>query len=127
MTQAAALKIEAQHVQDLEYKWPQALVTFVDVIKHEIKHIPALDESAASQAAYVAVLALAKYQGGHIFYLPKGGLLLDAMRDKKIWDEFNGKNIKALAIKYKLTDPAIYKIISRQRKLHTTKHQLNLL
>jgi Mor family transcriptional regulator len=108
-------------------RWPQALIDFVDVIQSALKNDGNCDPDKARQLAYVAVSSIASYRGGRIFYLPKGKQFEIGLRDKKIWDEFNGKNIKLLVSKYKLAEPHLYAILAQQRKLHAQQIQGSLL
>ncbi|MGU5541723.1 Mor transcription activator family protein [Aeromonas hydrophila] len=39
------------------------------------------------------------------------------MRDRAIWDEFNGRNIDQLARKHGLSVPQTYAVVAEQRQL----------
>ncbi|MDF9347004.1 hypothetical protein OH693_14530 [Escherichia coli] len=43
-----------------------------------------------------------------------------------LYCQFNGRNMEELRRQYRLSQPQIYQIIARQRKLHTRRHQPDL-
>ncbi|MEA7931629.1 hypothetical protein ONJ16_25395, partial [Salmonella enterica subsp. enterica serovar Montevideo] len=47
-------------------------------------------------------------------------------RDNRRPCQFNGRNMEELRCQYRLSQPQIYQIIARQRKLHTRRHQPDL-
>jgi Mor family transcriptional regulator len=56
-------------------------------------------------------LEIARLYQGTGFYLPKLDSVINKIRDKKIKEEFDGKNYKDLAIKYGLTDRWVRQIV----------------
>lgn len=108
-----------EHMPEAEIQriWPQTLVEYVDVLKASLIAQGETPERAA-QLAYNGVRAIGFHEGGQYRYIPKGEQLDTALRDKQLWDEFDGKNILPLATKYKVGQMQVYKIIQRQRKLH---------
>jgi len=50
--------------------------------------------------------------GGTSFYLPKGMVRKRSQRDREIFAEFNGKNMRELARKHNLSDMRIYQIVN---------------
>jgi len=56
-------------------------------------------------------ILLAGKMGGANIYIPKIDTVFRGVRDKKIFDEFNGKNYALLAKKYGVTERRIRKII----------------
>lgn len=116
-----------EQLQDPEItkKWPQALTDMLSVIEAAHRH-RGDDDNTARTLAFIAVRALAHYHGGHIFYLPKGEQIDRALRDREIFECFNGTNVSELASKYNLNDVRIYKILAEQRKLARDRHQPDL-
>lgn len=111
---------------EMESQWPQHLTDFVTVVASGLERHSSMEAAKAQQMARVAVSALAMWRGGRIFYLPTGEKLQAALRDQAMWMEYNGKNITELAQKYKMIEPSVYRILARQRQLHTRKLQPSL-
>lgn len=111
---------------ELTAKWPKALSELVDVLACELIRGGMAQEQAKAQARKLA-LVQAHYMGGRAYYIPTGDHLKAALRDRAIWDEFNGRNIDVLARRYKLSAPQIYAIISSQRKIQLECRQQRLL
>jgi Mor family transcriptional regulator len=65
----------------------------------------------ASAAAREAVNQICRDYGGSLVYIKKGGYRRDAM----IRDDFRGRNHTELARKYGLSEPAVYKILKREK------------
>lgn len=49
--------------------------------------------------------------GGTNIYIPKAEAFERSIRNEKIRQEYNGRNIKSLAVKYGLTERQVYKLI----------------
>ncbi|AEB49293.1 Mor transcription activator family protein [Aeromonas veronii] len=81
---------------ELTAKWPKALAELVDVLACELVRGGMEPDLAKAQARKLA-LVQAHYMGGRAYYLPTGEHLKAALRDRAIWDEFNGRNIDVLA------------------------------
>lgn len=64
-------------------------------------------------------LILAGKLGGSNIYIPKINTLYRGVRDKKICDEFNGKNYAALAKKYGVTERRVRNIVKEHMKRGT--------
>lgn len=64
----------------------------------------------------VAIKAMSFMAGGRQFYLPRGKALEIAIRNRKLFQEFTGKNIHALVNKYNISEVQVYKIIKSQRE-----------
>ena len=54
--------------------------------------------------------------GGESIYFPKPEGMIRASRDRKIYEEFNGQNLRHLARKFKLTTRQIRSIVREQRR-----------
>lgn len=101
---------------ELTAKWPKALSELVDVLACELARGGMAQEQAKAQARKLA-LVQAHYMGGRAYYIPTGEHLKAALRDRAIWDEFNGRNIDALARKHGLSVPQTYAVVAMQRQL----------
>lgn len=112
-------------VAELTAKWPKALAELVDVLACELARGGMTSELALAQARKLA-LVQAHYMGGRAYYIPTGDHLKAALRDRAIWDEFNGRNIDQLARKHGLSVPQTYAVVAEQRQLTRLRYQLDL-
>ena len=110
---------------ELTAKWPKALSELVDVLACELARGGMAQEQAKAQARKLA-LVQAHYMGGRAYYIPTGDHLKAALRDRAIWDEFNGRNIDQLARKHGLSVPQTYAVVAEQRQLTRLRHQSDL-
>ncbi|HDX9010355.1 Mor transcription activator family protein [Aeromonas dhakensis] len=110
---------------ELTAKWPKALAELVDVLACELGRGGMSAEQAMAQARKLA-LVQAHYMGGRAYYIPTGENLKAALRDRAIWDEFNGRNIDQLARKHGLSVPQTYAVIAEQRQLTKCRMQRTL-
>lgn len=110
---------------EIASKWPAETVNFIEAIQSRYVR-QGTDLADARKLAIEAVLALAEYAGGRVIYLPKADGINRLIRNKKIWEEFNGSNIDQLSQRYKLTVAQVYAIIREQRTLHSRKIQPGL-
>jgi Mor family transcriptional regulator len=101
---------------ELTAKWPKALSELVDVLACELVRGGLEPDLAKAQARKLA-LVQAHYMGGRAYYIPTGEHLKAALRDRAIWDEFNGRNIDQLARKHGLSVPQTYAVVAEQRLL----------
>lgn len=60
------------------------------------------------------LLALSENFGGMQIYIPKKDELLKIKKYKAISDEFDGSNIKDLAVKYDVSESTVYRIVREQ-------------
>ncbi|MFB3947636.1 Mor transcription activator family protein [Aeromonas veronii bv. sobria] len=110
---------------ELTAKWPKALSELVDVLACELIRGGIEPDLAKAQARKLA-LVQAHYMGGRAYYIPTGDHLKAALRDRAIWDEFNGRNIDQLARKHGLSVPQTYAVVAAQRELTKRRHQIDL-
>ena len=110
---------------ELTAKWPKALAELVDVLACELVRGGMAPDIARSQARKLA-LVQAHYMGGRAYYIPTGEHLKAALRDRAIWEEFNGRNIDQLARKHGLSVPQTYAVVAEQRQLTRRRHQPDL-
>lgn len=107
---------------EIEDAWPQLLTDMLQVVQAAFIDNGAQPEQAR-ELSFVAMRALAQYHGGRTFYLPRGDRLEQALRDARMWDEFNGKNIGDLCSRYRLTEQRVYQVLAEQRTLRQRKIQ----
>ncbi|MEN9532840.1 MAG: hypothetical protein RIQ83_2064 [Pseudomonadota bacterium] len=112
-------------VSELTAKWPKALSELVDVLACELGRGGMAPDLARAQARKLA-LVQAHYMGGRAYYIPTGEHLKAALRDRAIWDEFNGRNIDQLARKHGLSVPQTYAVVAEQRQLARRRTQSEL-
>jgi Mor family transcriptional regulator len=74
--------------------------------------IPAEYQDLICGIGVEAFLKLAYIIGGNTIYFPKLDRLIQPARDRLIIKEYNGSNLKELAVKYDLTDVWVRKIIN---------------
>ncbi|MGL4844383.1 MAG: Mor transcription activator family protein [Aeromonas veronii] len=110
---------------ELTAKWPKALSELVDVLACELVRGGMEPDLAKAQARKLA-LVQAHYMGGRAYYIPTGDHLKAALRDRAIWDEFNGRNIDQLARKHGLSVPQTYAVVAEQRELNRRRQQPDL-
>lgn len=110
---------------ELTAKWPKALAELVDVLACELGRGGMAPDIARAQARKLA-LVQAHYMGGRAYYIPTGDHLKAALRDRAIWDEFNGRNVEELSRVYNLSVPQIYAVLATQRRLMRDVWQLKL-
>ena len=110
---------------EIEDAWPQLLLNMLLVVQAAYVDAGAKPEQAR-ELAFVAMRTLAHYHGGCTFYLPRGDRLEQALRDNRMWDEFNGRNIRELCTRYRLTEQRVYQVLAEQRTLRQRKIQPQL-
>lgn len=106
------------HPDVFRHRWPKQLNDFVDVLQAEFGRV--VEQERAAELAGVGVLALARYCGGRMFYLPRGQAADQAVRDRRIFSDYDGKRdtVVVFAKRYGLTEQQVYSILERQRKLN---------
>ncbi|WP_368177792.1 Mor transcription activator family protein [Aeromonas sp. R1-2] len=115
-------RLDQVPASELTAKWPKALSELVDVLACELVRGGMVQEQAKAQARKLA-LVQAHYMGGRAYYIPTGEHLKAALRDRAIWDEFNGRNIDQLARKHGLSVPQTYAVVAEQRSLALKQRQ----
>lgn len=106
-------------------KWPQGLALLYDLLMTEAaRTLPAERAHALTEQQ---ILAVGQWLGGRPFYLPKSDVLKRAIRDRNIWNAFNGRNYDELCRQFNLCDKQVRNIIDEQRKLSLTEVQPSLL
>lgn len=88
--------------------------------KDEVKlsELPEVYQTIAELIGFENMVILAETYDGEYVYFPKIESLRRYSRNKKIVDEFNGANYKALARKYGLTETHVRSIIRDSGTMH---------
>jgi Mor family transcriptional regulator len=104
--------------------WPRLLSEFVDLFYAELVRQGMSHEKAITTATKL-VCVLGNYFGGRVCYIPCGEKLKQAIRDNRIFLDYqvSDGNIAPLAKKYNLTDSHVYSIIREQLALHRKRYQ----
>ena len=102
--------------------WPGDLVELSEVARNILEEEGEEEEHTYRQIERV-LLAIAFMCGGRTYYLPKGERIRNALRDKRIYDRFDGRNIHTLCREFKLTEQKLYDVIREQRQLHIQRVQ----
>lgn len=114
-----------EHLGDLDINDP----AYAGVLAHMhalLERVLQSHAGPADELPLALVVALCKEFGGIQLYFPRGRTLMAQIEQMKIWREFNGKNIKQLALKYGKCEITIYKIIAAQRAAEMRKRQGDL-
>ena len=86
-----------------------------------------IETDVADQAGCSISNHLAEHWGGQVVSIPKDYLYKLSQRDQIIYEEFTGgTNHSALSRKYDVSVRAIYKIITRVRKIEVDKRQIQM-
>ena len=101
-------------------KWPQNIADLYKAIKQSITDMDRDELDLDEMSQQICINICAEF-GGRQFYLPKGTEALNAMRDARMWEEFDGNNHLELARKYKISGTRVYQILAKQRKLNEEK------
>lgn len=108
-----------------EDRWPTTLAELVDVLRATFVRRGQSDATALD-AAQSVVLAISQHLGGKQIYLPTGERLRAAVRDRRIYLEYNGRNREELARRYQLTTRRIETIAAEQRAIYVRRLQPDL-
>lgn len=112
-------------VLDDRARWPRELAFLAEHAEAAFIRLGS-DKLRAARLANAVLTQLAFAAGGRAFYLPTGMILQNALRDREIWHQFNGRNVDELAQHYRLTQMQIYNILKKQRALNVNKYQGSL-
>lgn len=122
MFESAPTDAELAGVDAPSERWPSVLAEYIDVLRAVfVKRGRTPDE--ALEDAQQAVLALGQYCGGRQCYLPTGERLMTAIRDRRLYLEYNGRNKAVLAQRYGLTERRVEQIAAEQKVVHVRKLQ----
>lgn len=111
---------------------PRQMAEITDLLADELaKSRPELGPEQARALAGRQMARLAREFGGGNFYLPKGDALERALRDLRLWSDFDGTiagpgGVETLARREGLTTIHVYRILAVQRDLHRARVQGDL-
>lgn len=91
-------------------------------MKHEIRvsDLPGEIREIAKLIGLNSAMKLARIYGGDFVYIPKYESITRPVRDRAILAEYNGQNLKELAIKFNLSIRYVRTIIENTQKLEKT-------
>lgn len=107
-----------------ESKWAPLLAGLLRVHEAMFKRRGSTDKEAFESACAV-VMATADYLGGRATYIPRGDRLRAALRDARMWRDYDGRpaTVDRIAGEYGLTSIRVYAILKRQRALNVGRRQ----
>ncbi|MCW8857006.1 MAG: hypothetical protein OQJ95_06535 [Kangiella sp.] len=116
----------SQALDDVNHKkWAIVLNGLIETLERQLVE-SGYDDKTAKQVSVEAVLVVTRYAGGQMLYLPSIKKVKKELRDRQLYEEFNGKNIDELCRKYKLAMPVVYAIIKQQKAMATRKVQQDM-
>lgn len=118
----APTDIELAQVDGPTSRWPTTLAELVDVLRCVAVRRGRSEEEAIADAQQGA-LAIGEYLGGRQIYLPFGDRLKAALRDRRLYLEYNGRNKAELAARYDITERRVEQIAAEQRAIHIERLQ----
>ena len=121
--QACLSKLTPEDAAEVRKRWPSNLQSLALLIESELAKA---NVSNAQLVGESITMAIGHYFGGRDVYIPTDQRLKAALRDIQIWQEFNGQNMEALAIKFGLTQRRVAEIIQRQRSVELQRRQRSL-
>ena len=101
---------------------------FADMVDHARTVLIAagIDAKKADSLARVLPSRMQMAWAGSSIYIPTTDEIYISMRDREIYDNFNGTNHNALATKYRVSVQWIYKIVEAMRVLEQADRQKSL-
>lgn len=105
-----------------QFKWPAKLAELTEVIGSALVR-SGRKPNDAWKDAQVAVLAVAEYQGGQLFYIPRGDRIKTVLRDQEIYRRMGKEKPEDLAAEYRLSVTRIYTIAAQQRNLQRKRRE----
>ena len=107
--------------------WPRQLILLCEVAEAALRHQQAegrIDADADPAAlARAVVAAQADVLGGSRIRFPTAERVRQLLRDAQIWRAFDGRNVAALARRFRIPERSIYEILRRQRELRRRRRQ----
>lgn len=110
---------------ELHNKWPARLLELLDFAEAEFikDHPPETARNLAERAAF----AVAEVCGGHPIYMPMATDLKRALRNKGLYEKFNGTNFDKLADETGMSESQIRKVLKLQHQIEVAKRQRSLI
>lgn len=120
--ETAPTDAELAHIDAPNERWPTILAEYIDVLRATFLRLGATDQLALDYAQQ-GVLALGQYCGGRQSYLPTGDRLTTAVRDRRLYLEYCGRNKGELSRRYGITERRVEQIAAEQKAIHVRKMQ----
>ena len=103
-------------VNQFRSKGPELLVELAQHTANILTAIIEIDPILADQIGEAVANRMMQVWGGQNVYFPMGQVWRVSMRDREIFNEFNGKNHHELARKFGVSVQWIYSVVKRVRK-----------
>jgi Mor family transcriptional regulator len=100
-------------------KWPESLLRMREVLTC---HFPDVNDNKIDE---VLIDLCDRAIGGGQEYMAKSDHVKRMLRDRQLWEAFNGNNHNELARRFNLTTRQVYSILEEQRELNS--RQISLL
>ena len=100
----------------LHVRWPERILELEALIVAALRAVPPGTDPHGQAMEIIAALSRA-YQGEH-FRLSHPVKVRALLREARIWREFDGRNVHALARRYHLHTGSVWRILNRQRTLY---------
>lgn len=100
----------------LQVRWPERILELEALIVAALHACPPGTDPHGQAMQIIAALSQA-YQGDH-FRLSHPDKVRALLREARIWREFDGRNVHALARRYHLHTGSVWRILRRQRLLY---------
>ncbi|WP_304635516.1 Mor transcription activator family protein [Pseudoalteromonas sp.] len=121
--QACLSKLTPEDAAEVRKRWPSNLQSLALLIESELTKAKVGNAQLVGESI---AMAIGHYFGGRDVYIPTDQRLKAALRDIQIWQEFNGQNMEAIAIKYGLTQRRVAEVIQQQRGIEFQRKQRSL-
>lgn len=105
---------------------PDFVHELAEYLRDALKTEGVPDEKAAELAIGVASYMTHAY-GGEMIYIPLGRRAKAEDRWRAIFDEYNGKNVRELALKHGMTIPSVYRVLNEERNRRRAQAKAELL
>lgn len=110
-------------MEHFEHHANELLADLARIATEQLKQLSGLDDDKARLVGIEVAMQVADEWGGHNIYIPQGSKLHIASRDLEVWEMFNGKNVKAVASHFGMSEQWVYKIVKRVRARIQDKDQ----
>ena len=98
-----------QHLDQLELPDDPEYSGVMQSMLQVFKTVVHSHKGEADTLPMALLLNLCKEMGGIQVYLPRGRSLLKQIEDLQIWEQFSGRNVKELALRYRKSEATIYR------------------
>ena len=112
----------------LDDEYPEVLADIAREIHSRLMDHPLvqLPHAIAAEMALGVTEHVRKNIGGVATYIPRGMAYELSIRDKKIYEKFNGENYHALAREFEMTEMRVRQIVTHVGRVERAKRQQSL-